>query len=75
MRRDRPLTIEGVEPPAPLEPVAAEPVDTETTQASADDPSAEAAIAAVPSAASSTSAFVAPSSRPSTVSRARILKK
>jgi hypothetical protein len=43
----RVLTIEGVEPPAPLEPVAAEPVDTETTQASADDPSAEAAIAAV----------------------------
>jgi hypothetical protein len=41
------LTIEGVEPPAPLEPVAVEPVEATTEIASTDDPSAEAAIAAV----------------------------
>ena len=43
----RVLTIEGVEPPAPLEPVAAEPVETEAEPAATSDPSAEAAIAAV----------------------------
>jgi hypothetical protein len=43
----RVLVIEGVEPPAPLEPVAAEPVETASDPVSADDPSAEAAIAAV----------------------------
>jgi hypothetical protein len=43
----RVLTIEGVEPPAPPEPVAAEPVETDTVPAAAGDPSAEAAIAAV----------------------------
>jgi hypothetical protein len=43
----RVLTIEGVEPPAPLEPVAAEPVETEAESATTNDPSAEAAIAAV----------------------------
>jgi hypothetical protein len=43
----RVLTIEGVNPPAPLEPVAAESVETETAPTAAVDPSAEAAIAAV----------------------------
>ena len=41
------LTIEGVEPPAPLEPVAAEPVEAADEPATPDGPSAEAAIAAV----------------------------
>ena len=41
------LTIEGVEPPAPLEPVAAEPVETASEPEAADGPSAAAAIAAV----------------------------
>jgi hypothetical protein len=41
------LTIEGVEPLAPLESVAVEPVETEAAPAAAGDSSAEAAIAVV----------------------------